>query len=103
VALQIEEIRARQAAGLLPADLDPGYLRLLGFALMNYPRMLPQITRMTTGTTPDNPGFVARWEALLREVGSWIEAAARRKRLAAGNKADDVAQASTVAEKNTTG
>jgi MFS family permease len=80
VSLQVQEIRDRQAAGLLPADLDPGHLRLLGFALMNYPRMLPQITRMTTGMTPDNPSFVARWEALLREVGSWIEEAARRKR-----------------------
>jgi EmrB/QacA subfamily drug resistance transporter len=85
VALQVQEIRDRQTAGLLPADLDPGHLRLLGFALMNYPRMLPQITRMTTGTTPENPTFVARWEALLREVGSWIEEAARRKKaIAAG-------------------
>jgi EmrB/QacA subfamily drug resistance transporter len=80
VSLQVQEIRDRQAAGLLPADLDPGQLRLLGFALMNYPRMLPQITRMATGMTPDNPNFAARWEALLREVGSWIEEAARRKR-----------------------
>jgi hypothetical protein len=81
VSLQVQEIRDRQAAGLLPADLDPGSLRLLGFALINYPRMLPQITRMTTGLTPDSPGFAARWEALLREVGSWIEEAARRKRI----------------------
>jgi hypothetical protein len=80
VSLQVQEIRDRQAAGLLPADLDPGHLRLLGFALINYPRMLPQLTRMTTGMTPDNPSFVARWEALLRDVGSWIEDAARRKR-----------------------
>jgi EmrB/QacA subfamily drug resistance transporter len=80
VAVQVQEIRDRQAAGLLPADLDPGHLRLLGFAMMNYPRMLPQITRMATGMTPENPNFVARWEALLREVGSWIEEAARRKR-----------------------
>ena len=60
--------------------LDPGHLRLLGFALMNYPRMLPQITRMATGMTPDNPSFVARWEALLKEVGSWIEEAARHRK-----------------------
>jgi EmrB/QacA subfamily drug resistance transporter len=83
VAIQVQEIRDRQAAGLLPADLDPGQLRLMGFALMNYPRMLPQITRMNTGMTPDNPRFVARWEALLREVGSWLEEAARRGRVAA--------------------
>jgi hypothetical protein len=80
VSLQVQEIRDRQAAGLLPAHLDPGHLRLLGFALINYPRMLPQITRMATGMTPDDPGFVARWEALLREVGSWIEEAARRQK-----------------------
>jgi hypothetical protein len=83
VSLQVQEIRDRQDAGLLPADVDPGHLRLLGFALMNYPRMLPQITRMTTGMAPDSPGFAARWEALLREVGSWIEEAARRKKIGA--------------------
>jgi EmrB/QacA subfamily drug resistance transporter len=82
VSVQVQEIRDRQAAGLLPADLDPGQLRLLGFALMNYPRMLPQITRMATGMTPDNPRFVARWETLLREVGSWLEEAARKRRVA---------------------
>ena len=26
-----------QAAGLLPANLDPGLLRLVGFDLINYP------------------------------------------------------------------
>jgi EmrB/QacA subfamily drug resistance transporter len=82
VSVQVQEIRDRQAAGLLPADLDPGQLRLMGFALINYPRMLPQLTRMTTGMTPDNPTFVARWENLLREVGSWLEVAARHKRVA---------------------
>lgn len=85
VSLQVQEIRDRQAAGLLPAELDPGHLRLFGFALMNYPRMLPQITRMTTGMAADSPGFVANWEALLREVGSWIEEAARRKKITRPN------------------
>jgi Tetracyclin repressor-like, C-terminal domain len=79
VSVQVQEIRDRQAAGLLPTDLDPGHLRLMGFALINYPRMLPQITRMTTGMSPENPSFMTRGEALLREVGSWLEEAARRK------------------------
>jgi hypothetical protein len=95
VSAQVQEVRDRQAAGLLPADLDPGHLRLLGFALINYPRMLPQITRMTTGMTPENPTFAARWEALLQELGSWIEAAARRKTVTvsgqSGTGATDVA------------
>jgi hypothetical protein len=51
---------------------------------MNYPRMLPQSTRMTTGMTPENPSFAARWEVLLRDVGSWLERAAQRKRVIAG-------------------
>jgi hypothetical protein len=45
--------------------------------------MLPQITRMLPGMTPENPDFAARWEALLHEVGSRIEAAERRKSIAA--------------------
>jgi EmrB/QacA subfamily drug resistance transporter len=79
VAVQVQEVRDRQAAGLLPADINPGHLRLMGFALINYPRMLPQITRMTTGMTPEDARFAAGWETLLRAVGSWLEAAARRK------------------------
>jgi hypothetical protein len=35
---------------------------------------------MTTGMTAENPRFAALWEALLREVGSWLEEAARRKK-----------------------
>jgi hypothetical protein len=92
VSAQVQEVRDRQAAGLLPTDLDPGHLRLLGFALVNYPRMLPQITRMCTGTTPEDQGFAARWEALLRDVGSWIEDAAQRQN-APGGKIDTGAAA----------
>ena len=42
----------------------------MAFALVSYPRMLPQITRMTTGMTPDDPRFAADWETLLRDVGN---------------------------------
>jgi hypothetical protein len=36
----------------------------------SYPRLLPQITRMATGAAPDDPRFVAEWEAFLRTLGS---------------------------------
>jgi len=81
IAAQVKEVRDRQAMGLLPRDLDPGVLRLMAFALVSYPRMLPQITRTTTGLTPDDPRFGQLWEALLRDVGAWIEAAARKDQL----------------------
>jgi EmrB/QacA subfamily drug resistance transporter len=40
-----------------------------GFA---YPGLLPQITRMTIGTAPDDPTFVADWEAFLRHLGGLL-------------------------------
>lgn len=69
IQAQVDEIRRRQAAGLVAPGLDPALVRLLAFALANYPRVLPQITRMATGRAPDDPRFVADWEAFLREVG----------------------------------
>ena len=84
IAAQVKEVRDRQAVGLLPAELDPGALRLMAFALVSYPRMLPQIVRMTTGLTPESPGFGVLWEALLRDVGAWVEAAARKDQASHG-------------------
>jgi hypothetical protein len=80
ISAQVEEVRRRQAEGLLPADVDPAVLRLLGFALVSYPRLLPQVTRMTTTMSPGDPKFVAAWENLLRRVGDLLERDARRVR-----------------------
>jgi hypothetical protein len=44
----------------------------VGSALVTYPRLLPQITRMTTGTAPDDPRFVTEWEAFLRHLGGLL-------------------------------
>ncbi|MFL6072420.1 MAG: MFS transporter [Mycobacteriales bacterium] len=73
IEAQVEEIRRRQQAGLIDPDLNPRLVRLLGFGLASYPRLLPQITRMTTGTTPDDPRFVAEWEAFLRHLGGLLD------------------------------
>ncbi len=35
IRAQVNEIRQRQQAGLLPAGLDPALLRMLGFALVS--------------------------------------------------------------------
>jgi EmrB/QacA subfamily drug resistance transporter len=81
IDVQVKEARDRQALGLLPAGIDPTHLRLAAFALVSYPRMLPQITRMTTGRTADDPRFVADWETLLRVVGSSLEEHAHREQI----------------------
>lgn len=73
IQAQVDEIRDRQRTGLLPPDLDPALLRMLGFALVNYPRLLPQITRMTTGLPPEDPGFQASWEDFLRQIGGRLQ------------------------------
>ena len=72
IQAQVDEIRRRQQAGLIDQRLDPRLVRLLGFALASYPRLLPQITRMTTGTPPEDPAFVAEWEAFLRHLGDLL-------------------------------
>jgi MFS family permease len=73
IRAQVDEMRRRQAEGLVPADIDPAILRLLGFALASYPRLLPQITRMTTAMSPADPEFAAAWESLLRRIGDLLE------------------------------
>ncbi|MBV9381046.1 MAG: MFS transporter [Streptosporangiaceae bacterium] len=69
IQAQVDEIRRRQNAGLIDPRLDPRLVRLLGFALASYPRLLPQITRMTTGTPPGDPRFIAEWETFVRALG----------------------------------
>jgi hypothetical protein len=74
IRAQVEEIRRRQAEGLFSADVSPDLLRMLGFALASYPRMLPQITRMTTGKDAEDPEFIREWEAFLRWIGDRLHA-----------------------------
>ncbi|HEY8642546.1 MAG TPA: MFS transporter [Candidatus Dormibacteraeota bacterium] len=69
IQAQVDEMRRRQELGLVTTDFDPAVLRLLAFALTNYPRILPQITRMTTGQSPEDPAFKKRWGELLRGLG----------------------------------
>jgi Tetracyclin repressor-like, C-terminal domain len=76
IQAQVDEVRERQRAGVVSSDLDPDLLRLLGFAMVNYPRLLPQVTRMATGSAPGDPGFDERWEQFLRRVGKLFEPAA---------------------------
>ncbi len=80
IQAQVDEIRRRQNEGLIDPELDPRLVRLLGFALASYPRLLPQITRMTTGIPPDDPRFVEEWEKFLRAIGERFEPLAGRTR-----------------------
>ena len=45
----LDDLRARQQRGLLPADLDAGHLLLAIMGLIAYPLAFPQLTRIVTG------------------------------------------------------
>ncbi|HEX4216007.1 MAG TPA: MFS transporter [Candidatus Dormibacteraeota bacterium] len=66
---QVDEIRLRQRQGLVEPALDPTALRLMAFALSGYPRLLPQVVRMTTGYTVESEEFQRLWDRLLRQLG----------------------------------
>jgi AcrR family transcriptional regulator len=60
-------VAAAQEAGDLPAGLDVGQLLLSELALTLFPAAFPQITRLVTGRSLDDPMFLAeRQEFLVR-------------------------------------
>ena len=68
----VEELRAKQTAGLVPSDVDPRYLLLAVYALTTYPLVFSQITRLTTGSAPTDPEFQREWRSILRRVGNLL-------------------------------
>lgn len=64
----VEELRGRQAAGELTADLDPAYVLLVLFAAALAPTVIPQIARRFTGLSVDSPAFQAAYAEQLRRV-----------------------------------
>jgi TetR/AcrR family transcriptional regulator len=64
----VEELRRRQHAGELAADLDPAYVLLILFGATLVPTVIPQIVRQLTGRPADSPKFQARYAEQLRRV-----------------------------------
>jgi AcrR family transcriptional regulator len=70
----VEAVRADQAAGLLPADLDAGQLFLTFQALSAHPSAFPQMTRFITGMNPTDPAFRAQRAEFLRGLARYLTA-----------------------------
>ena len=70
----VEGVRADQAAGLLPADLDAAQLFLSFQALAAHPTAFPQMTRFITGLNPSDPAFRAQRAEFLRALGRYLSA-----------------------------
>ena len=70
----VDGVRADQAAGILPADLDAGQLFLSFQALAAHPSAFPQMTRFITGMQPTDPAFRAQRAEFLRRLGRYLSA-----------------------------
>lgn len=70
----VDRVRADQAAGVLPADLDAGQLFLSFVALAAHPSAFPQMTRFITGMNPTDPKFRAQRAEFLRALGRHLSA-----------------------------
>ncbi|MGW4210191.1 TetR/AcrR family transcriptional regulator [Lentzea sp. NPDC004789] len=58
---QVDQLRARQAKGELPADLDPGMLLLALMAAAAAPLTLRQTASQITGEDPATPEFAQKY------------------------------------------
>jgi len=85
-------VKADQAAGILPADLDAGQLFLTFQALAAHPSAFPQMTRFITGLNPTDPEFRRQRAEFLRGLAGYLGAGrsgATRAGTEAGSLPDD--------------
>ena len=73
-AERVAWVDAEQAAGRLPADLDPTltFMSLLGAAL--YPVLLPELCELMTGHRPDDDEFAAAYRRHLDALAASLSA-----------------------------
>lgn len=64
----VDDLRRRQEAGEIAADLDPAYVMLLLFSAALAPTAIPQVARQLTGLDPESPEFRAAYAAQLELV-----------------------------------
>ncbi len=70
----VDSVRADQAAGIVPADLDAGQLFLTFQALAAHPSAFPQMTRFITGMAPTDAAFREQRAEFLRRLGRYLSA-----------------------------
>jgi TetR/AcrR family transcriptional regulator len=66
--VMVEDLRRRQDAGELAADLDPAYVLLTLFAAGMAPTILPQVVRRMTGLAADSDEFLDTFQDQLRKI-----------------------------------
>ncbi|HZG81326.1 MAG TPA: TetR/AcrR family transcriptional regulator [Brevibacillus sp.] len=66
----VNDIKAKQTAGLIPQDLDPTLLTLAIMSLSTYPLILGDVTKMVTGSDPTDPQFQENWASFLTQIST---------------------------------
>jgi TetR/AcrR family transcriptional regulator len=69
---RVADIEAAQDAGRYASDLDAAHLELTFAAIALFPLAFPQLTRLITGMSPTDAGFVAARSAFLASFESHI-------------------------------
>ena len=67
-APEVTDIRRRQAAGEIAADLDPAFLLLALMGAVAAGITMPQMVTRLCGVAPERPEFVARYGEQLRRI-----------------------------------
>jgi AcrR family transcriptional regulator len=73
----VDDVRAAQRRGEVDPALDPELVCLTTVAIMQFPHLLPQVTKLITGVKHDTPEFRERRDAML---GQFLERLAPKKR-----------------------
>lgn len=76
-AEMVERVRAAQEAGEIPADLDPAQILLSRMAQVMFPVAFPQLARLVTGRSIDDPEFVESRLRHLRRIYDGADAGGR--------------------------
>lgn len=77
-AYSVKRIRRQQAAGHLNRALDPRHTLLAMLALTIYPLAFPQLTRLITGQSADDPRFQKEYAGFLRQFAVAFQPPNRR-------------------------
>ena len=63
----LQRLRQRQAQGKLTSDFDPAHLALAMQSLTIFPSAFPQLVRLTTGKSVQDPKFQKEYRKFLKE------------------------------------
>ncbi|TWT64019.1 TetR/AcrR family transcriptional regulator [Rubinisphaera italica] len=72
-AHQIKAMQKQQEQGQLPTDADAESLFLMLTAVLVFPYLLPQITKLVTGSSPHSVKFKRRWKKMFRVLVRQLE------------------------------